>query len=87
MNCRLVARRMEILVVGAGTMGAQIAAEYAVGGHRVTTLTRRPETAATKVDIALASLIQLGLRSQAEIATARSCITSRGLPAASAGLI
>ena len=40
---------MEVVVVGAGLMGSQIAAEYALGGHRVHCLARHPEATRTRV--------------------------------------
>jgi 3-hydroxybutyryl-CoA dehydrogenase len=52
---------MEVVVVGAGLMGSQIAAEYALGGHGVHCLARHPEATRTRVDEALATALRLGL--------------------------
>jgi 3-hydroxybutyryl-CoA dehydrogenase len=53
---------MDVVVVGAGLMGSQIAAEYALGGHRVHCLARDPEVTRTRTDEALATALRLGLR-------------------------
>jgi 3-hydroxybutyryl-CoA dehydrogenase len=53
---------MEVVVVGAGLMGSQIAAEYALGGHRVQCYARAPETTQARVEQAFATVLQLGLR-------------------------
>jgi 3-hydroxybutyryl-CoA dehydrogenase len=55
---------MDVVVVGAGLMGSQIAAEYALGGHRVHCLARHPEETQARVDAALATALRLGLRDQ-----------------------
>src|SRR4051812_20898285 len=55
---------MEVVVVGAGLMGSQIAAEYALGGHRVRCYARAPETTRARVEQAFATVLQLGLRSE-----------------------
>jgi 3-hydroxybutyryl-CoA dehydrogenase len=53
---------MDVVVVGAGLMGSQIAVEYALGGHRVHCLARHPELTRARVDEALATVLRLGLR-------------------------
>jgi 3-hydroxybutyryl-CoA dehydrogenase len=55
---------MEVVVVGAGLMGSQIAAEYALGGHRVHCLARHPDATEARVDEALATVLRLGLRDE-----------------------
>jgi 3-hydroxybutyryl-CoA dehydrogenase len=55
---------MEVIVVGAGLMGSQIAVEYALGGHRVHCLARHPEATRSRVDEALATALRLGLRDE-----------------------
>jgi 3-hydroxybutyryl-CoA dehydrogenase len=55
---------MEVVVVGAGLMGSQIAAEYALGGHRVHCLARHPDVTQARVDEALATALRLGLRDE-----------------------
>lgn len=52
---------MEVVVVGAGLMGSQIAAEYALGGHRVHCYARNPETTRTRVEQTFATVLRLGL--------------------------
>ena len=51
-------------------MGSQIAAEYALGGHRVQCYARAPEATRARVEQAFATVLQLGLR--AEDATMRA---------------
>ena len=53
---------MDVVVVGAGLMGSQIAAEYALGGHRVHCYARAPETTRARVEQAFATVLRLGLR-------------------------
>jgi 3-hydroxybutyryl-CoA dehydrogenase len=55
---------MEVVVVGAGLMGSQIAAEYALGGHRVHCLARHPDVTESRVGEALATVLRLGLRDE-----------------------
>src|SRR5471032_1349439 len=57
---------MEIVVVGAGLMGSQIAAEYAFAGHTVVCLARHPEITRARADEALATALRLGLHDEAE---------------------
>jgi 3-hydroxybutyryl-CoA dehydrogenase len=56
---------MDVVVVGAGLMGSQIAAEYALVGHRVHCLARHPVQTQARVDAALATALRLGLRDEA----------------------
>jgi 3-hydroxybutyryl-CoA dehydrogenase len=64
---------VDVVVVGAGLMGSQIAAEYALAGNRVHCLARHPDAARARVEAALATALRLGLRDAAavEAATAR----------------
>jgi 3-hydroxybutyryl-CoA dehydrogenase len=64
---------MDVVVVGAGLMGSQIAAEYALAGNRVHCLARHPGAARARVDAALEMAVRLGLRDEAaaRIAAAR----------------
>jgi 3-hydroxybutyryl-CoA dehydrogenase len=68
---------MDVLVVGAGLMGSQIAAEYALGGHRVHCLARHPEVTRARVDGALATVLHLGLR-DSDATQAASALLSVG---------
>jgi 3-hydroxybutyryl-CoA dehydrogenase len=52
---------MRVLVVGAGLMGAQIGCEYALGGHDVTLVARRPQGVRVRVESAFAMLRDLEL--------------------------
>jgi 3-hydroxybutyryl-CoA dehydrogenase len=52
---------MDVVVVGAGLMGSQIAAEYALGGHGVQCLARHPEVTRERAGEALATALRLGL--------------------------
>jgi 3-hydroxybutyryl-CoA dehydrogenase len=61
---------MDVVVVGAGLMGSQIAAEYALGGHRVQCYARHPEITRARADEALATARRLGLRDDATIRAA-----------------
>ena len=56
---------MEVVVVGAGLMGSQIAAEYALGGHRVQCYARNPETTRTRLEEAFATVLRLELHDEA----------------------
>ena len=58
---------MDVVVVGAGLMGSQIAVEYALGGHRVHCFARHPDATRERADEALATVRRLGLRDAATI--------------------
>jgi 3-hydroxybutyryl-CoA dehydrogenase len=61
---------MDVLVVGAGLMGSQIAVEYALAGHGVRCLARRPEAAQARLDEALATVRRLRLSDDARTTAA-----------------
>ena len=63
-------------------MGSQIAAEYALGGHRVHCLARRPDVTRGRVDEALATVVRLGLHDQDTAAAAAARVTVGAEPAA-----
>jgi 3-hydroxybutyryl-CoA dehydrogenase len=44
---------MKVVIAGAGLMGAQIGCEYALGGHAVVCVGRRPEAVRARVDAAI----------------------------------
>jgi len=69
---------MDVVVVGAGLMGAQIAVEYALGGHDVTCLARRPEATRARLDETFATVERLALRNAEDVAvaSARMCVTA-----------
>src|SRR3954466_13632323 len=68
---------MDVVVVGAGLMGSQIAAEYALAGDRVHCLARSPAAAAARVDAALAMDVRLGVHDVAAARAAAGRLTAR----------
>src|SRR6478752_5811170 len=67
---------MDVLVVGAGLMGSQIAAEYALAGNRVHCLARHPADARARVDAALDTALRLGLHDEAAAEAAAERVTA-----------
>ena len=63
---------MEVLIVGAGLMGAQIGCEYALGGHGVALLARNPEAAWRRFEHGLETLRAHGLASAEEVEAVRA---------------
>src|SRR5688500_9815478 len=63
---------MNIFVVGAGLMGAQIGVEYALGGHQVACTARRPAGVAERVRRAFDLVGEHGLAASEAIATAQA---------------
>lgn len=63
---------MRVVIVGAGLMGAQIGVEYALGGHAVALVARRPEAALERAEAALATVVRHGLATAADAAAARA---------------
>jgi 3-hydroxybutyryl-CoA dehydrogenase len=61
---------MDVVVVGSGLMGSQIAVEYALGGHGVHCLARHPEVTQARVGEAFATVLRLGLRDESATAAA-----------------
>ena len=76
---------MKVVVLGPGLMGAQIAGEYALGGHEVIVLARRPEVARERIEQGLATARGHGLATAEETAAARERMTITQDPAAAAG--
>jgi 3-hydroxybutyryl-CoA dehydrogenase len=66
---------VKITVIGAGLMGAQIGCEYALGGHDVTLVARRPGLVEERVEAAIGLLEEHRLATPAEIAAARERIS------------
>lgn len=56
-------------------MGAQIACEYALGGHEVVVLARRPEVAQERIDRGFATAQEHGLAAADQVSAARARIT------------
>ena len=66
----MIAAPVNVLIVGAGLMGAQIGCEYALGGHGVTLLARRPERARGRFDRGLETARAHGLASAEDVEAA-----------------
>jgi 3-hydroxybutyryl-CoA dehydrogenase len=66
---------MNVVVAGAGLMGAQIGVEYALGGHRVVCVARRPAGVGERVVRALDLVAAHGLAAVETIEAARERIT------------
>jgi 3-hydroxybutyryl-CoA dehydrogenase len=64
-----------VAIVGAGLMGAQIACEYALGGHHVVLVVRNRQGAEGRVERALALVLHHGLAAAAEVERARSLMS------------
>jgi 3-hydroxybutyryl-CoA dehydrogenase len=52
---------MQVLVIGAGRMGAQIATEYAIGGHSVTVMSRTLAAGRERVEASFSTAIDAGI--------------------------
>jgi 3-hydroxybutyryl-CoA dehydrogenase len=63
---------VNVLIVGAGLMGAQIGCEYALGGHGVTLLARNPDSARSRFERGLGTVGGHGLASAEEVEAARA---------------
>jgi 3-hydroxybutyryl-CoA dehydrogenase len=70
----MIAAPVNVLVVGAGLMGAQIGCEYALGGHEVTLVSRNPERARGRFDEGLETMRAHGLVSTADVDEARAAV-------------
>ncbi len=73
---------MKVVILGPGLMGAQIACEYALGGHEAVVLARRPDVARERIDRGFASALEHYLASAEQIAEARTRLTIVTDPAA-----
>jgi len=69
---------MEILVIGAGLMGSQIACEYALGGHAVEVLARGVAVVEERLDHAFRTATRHGLASDTQVAEGRARIHVSG---------
>ena len=63
---------MNVLVVGAGRMGSQIACEYALGGHHVTVMSRTLPAGQERIADAFETARQAGIADFDSAAKARS---------------
>jgi 3-hydroxybutyryl-CoA dehydrogenase len=66
---------VKIVLLGPGLMGSQIACEYALGGHEVIVLARRPDIARERIERGFATALEHRLATPDESATARERIT------------
>ena len=66
---------MKIVLLGPGLMGSHIACEYALGGHEVVVLARRPNVARERIERGFATAREHGLASPDQIAAARDRVT------------
>lgn len=69
---------MKVAVLGPGLMGAQIACEYALGGHDVVVLARRPAVARERIDRGFTTAWQHGLATDDDVKAARDGLTITG---------
>ena len=65
---------MKVVLLGPGLMGSQIACEYALGGHDVVVLARRPEVARERIERGFATAREHGLATAEELDAARERI-------------
>lgn len=80
---------MKIALLGPGLMGAQIACEYALGGHDVVILARRVDAAAERLSRSWATALEHGLATADKISAAqqRILLTTDVAQSAGAGII
>ncbi|MGH2615808.1 MAG: 3-hydroxyacyl-CoA dehydrogenase family protein [Thermomicrobiales bacterium] len=66
---------MRVVVIGPGLMGSQIGCEYALGGHEVVLLARRPEVAGERIERGLATAQKHGLATDEQVTAAHARMT------------
>ena len=66
---------MKVVLLGPGLMGSQIACEYALGGHEVVVLARRPDVARERIDRGFATAREHRLATTEELAGALDRMT------------
>jgi len=66
---------MKVTILGPGLMGAQIACEYALGGHEVVVLARRPEVATERMNQGFATVQRHELATADDVAAALQRMT------------
>jgi 3-hydroxybutyryl-CoA dehydrogenase len=66
---------VKIVLLGPGLMGSHIACEYALGGHDVVVLARRPDVARERIERGFATAREHGLATPDQIAAARERLT------------
>jgi 3-hydroxybutyryl-CoA dehydrogenase len=80
---------VKVVLLGPGLMGAQIACEYALGGHEVIVMARRPEVARERIERSFATAQELGLATAEDVAAAgeRMTLTTEASAAQDAQII
>src|SRR4051812_45528690 len=76
---------MKIAVLGPGLMGSQIAVEYALGGHDVVALARRPDLAVERIERAYTTVARHALVTSEQLEAARQRLGVATEPASAAG--
>src|SRR5215204_7768156 len=66
---------MKIVLLGPGLMGSQIACEYALGGHEVVVLARRPGVARERIERGFTTAWEHGLSTPQQVDAARERMT------------
>jgi 3-hydroxybutyryl-CoA dehydrogenase len=66
---------VKIILLGPGLMGSHIACEYALGGHEVVVLARRPEVARERIERGFATAREHGLATPEQVDAARERMT------------
>jgi 3-hydroxybutyryl-CoA dehydrogenase len=66
---------VKIILLGPGLMGSHIACEYALGGHEVVTLARRPDVASERIERGFATAREHGLATPEQFDAARQRMT------------
>jgi 3-hydroxybutyryl-CoA dehydrogenase len=66
---------VKIILLGPGLMGSQIACEYALGGHDIAVLARRPEVARERIERGFATASEHGLATPDQVVAARERLT------------
>jgi 3-hydroxybutyryl-CoA dehydrogenase len=66
---------VKIVLLGPGLMGSQIACEYALGGHEVVVLARRPDVAGERIERGFSTARVHGLANPEDVAAARKRMT------------
>ena len=66
---------MKIVLLGPGLMGSHIACEYALGGHEVVVLARRPEVANERIERGFSTAREHGLATTEQADAARERMT------------
>jgi len=69
---------MKIVLLGPGLMGSHIACEYALGGHEVVVLARRPDVARERIERGFATAREHGLATPEYVDAARERMTIAG---------